>query len=346
MRHLIFAGILLTGLMSSCKNQDWEFPDYDYQTVYFANQYPIRTITFGEDIFDTTVDNQGKFQVFATTGGVYTTHQDVTIDIEVDNDLCKDLKFDNNSGQERDVQPLPENYYTISSNKIIIPKGSLIGSVEVQLTDEFFQDPLALTTNYVLPLKMTQISNADSILSGGAPVKDNPHPGLITDWDPAPKNFTLYAIKYINTWHGVYLRRGVDNIEGQNGHDELTGVSVRRQADIENDEVKNMTTIDRNIANLALSHAGVGGANINSNLRLTFDDNGNCTITTTSSDYIATGTGKFVKRGEKNSWGGQDRDALYLEYVIDHPIMKITTKDTLVMRNRGVSMESFSPSLK
>lgn len=33
---------------ASCENGDKEFDDYDYQTVYFAQQNPIRTITLGE----------------------------------------------------------------------------------------------------------------------------------------------------------------------------------------------------------------------------------------------------------------------------------------------------------
>ena len=31
----------------------------------------------------------------------------------------------------------------------------------------------------------------------------------------------------------------------------------------------------------------------------------------------ATGTGKFVQDGEKNSWGNKDRDAIYLKYTVD-----------------------------
>lgn len=29
---------------SSCENGDWSFPDYGTTTVYFAYQYPVRTI--------------------------------------------------------------------------------------------------------------------------------------------------------------------------------------------------------------------------------------------------------------------------------------------------------------
>ena len=48
------AYIGLTSLLLSftaCESSDNEFSDFDYQTVYFANQYGLRTIELGEDEF-------------------------------------------------------------------------------------------------------------------------------------------------------------------------------------------------------------------------------------------------------------------------------------------------------
>ena len=57
---------------SSCENGDWSFPDYGTTTVYFAYQYPVRTIVLGNDeVFDNTLDNQHKCMIKATMGGVY-----------------------------------------------------------------------------------------------------------------------------------------------------------------------------------------------------------------------------------------------------------------------------------
>jgi hypothetical protein len=53
-----------------------------------------------------------------------------------------------------------------------------------------------------------------------------------------------------------------------------------------------------------------------------------------------------VKKGEKKSWGNVDRDALYLNYRVDLSDMAVTSTDTLVLRNRGVAMETFSPVAK
>jgi hypothetical protein len=97
---------------------------------------------------------------------------------------------------------------------------------------------------------------------------------------------------------------------------------------------------------LPLSFKGADDVNINVNLNLTFDDDNNCSISSASAGISATGTGKFVKRGEKNSWGNADRHALYLSYTIDMTQMSVTSKDTLVMRDRSVKMETFTPIKK
>lgn len=315
--------ILLAGVFTACQNQDWEFPDFDYQTVYFAYQYPVRTITLGDDIVDTSLDNEHKFRIMATTGGVYDNKQDVVIEVMVDNSLSEGLLF---SAGGNDVITMPTNYYKMSGENIVIPKGSLIGGVEIELTSDFFADPLSLRNTYVIPMRMIKVSNADSIL--------------------AHKDFTLFAVKYINPWHGFYLRRGRDVIEGKNGNTALNQTVTRRAEYVEWDEVMHVTTQSYTSVELPLAFQNEEGQNIHCPIVLTFDNGGNCTVSAASGNYTATGSGKFVKRGEKNSWGAKDRDALYLNYQIDLDEMHITSTDTLVMRNRGVKMELFSPVLK
>ena len=64
---------------------------------------------------------------------------------------------------------------------------------------------------------MTGVVNADSILSG-TPLVDNPKRGVSADWDIQPKDYVLYAVKYINPYDANYLRRVVVVISGrQNG---------------------------------------------------------------------------------------------------------------------------------
>lgn len=328
---------------SSCKNQDWEFPDYEYQTVYFAYQYPVRTITMGEDIFDTSLDNQAKINVMATTGGVYTSKNDVSVDFVVDNAMTQNIIYSPGGG---DVLPLPSNYYTLASNKMIIPKGKPSGGVEVQFTDAFFADPKSINTTYVLPIRITNVTNADSILSGVPKAGSLQRRAVSDDWDVTPKDYTFYAVKYINTWHGNYLRRGQDVIVGKNGNTSLSQTQNRRQDHVEKDEVKKIMTVSRQNASLPLTFKDVDGTNINIELMLAFDNNNNCTISSRTNGVTATGKGSFVKKGEKNSWGNIDRDGLYLEYQVEMAQMSVSTKDTLVMRDRGVKMETFTVALK
>lgn len=321
MKNLFYISMVLLSVLISCKNQEIEFPDYDMQSVYFAYQTPIRTITLGEDIFDTSLDNQHKLQIMATLGGVYENKKEVTIGISVDNSKTQGLSFA--APLNGIIRAMPANYYTLASNKIVIPKGKIIGGVEVQLTDAYFADPLSVNTTYVIPLTMTNVVNADSILSN--------------------KKYTLYAVKYINPWTGFYLRRGKDVFVGKNGNTALDGTVVRHMQYVEKDEVNQLNTRALTQTTFPVTFKGTGGVNINRTLLLTFDNSGNCTVTAGDGSFTASGTGKFVKRGEKNSWGSQDRDALYLNYQVDLNDRTVTSVDTLVMRDRGVKAETFTP---
>ena len=328
---------ILTGVFSSCENSDWEFPDFEYSAVYFAYQSPIRTITLGEDIFDTTLDNNYQSQIMATMGGVYKNNNDIEIGIRVDNSLVENLIFEGGS----EILAMPSNYYTLSADKIVIKKGEILGGVTVQYTDAFFNDPLALDANYVIPVVMTSVNNADSILSG-IPMVDNPRRGVSDDWDVDPKDYILYAVKYINKYDANYLRRGKDVITGAE-----SGTINRHTEYIEkNEEITGIST--RTLNTIAWEHQSRDMADLarSSTLLLNFDNQDNCTITSETAGVTATGTGKFVSKGDKNSWGNKDRDALYLQYTINYGDVQFAVTDTLVVRDRGVKAEWFSTALQ
>jgi hypothetical protein len=337
---LILAVVFVS--LTSCTNQDAEFENFDYKSVYFAYQFPVRTITLGEDIFDTTLDNQHKCKIMGTLGGVYSNDNDVTIDIAVNNSLPSGFLF---RAGEDEMFVMPSNYYTLSSNQIVIPKGQITGGIEVQLSDAFFADPLSIKKTYVIPVEMKKVVNADTILSGKALVT-NPLKPLSTNWSVAPKDYILYAVKYVNPWDGNYLRRGKDIVKGNNGNTALDKVITRRKEYVEYDEVARINTRSLTGIDFPVTVKDAFGVNINFNLTLTFDENNNCTVSGSNTVFTATGTGKFVKKGEKNSWGSKDRDALYLDYKVNFQDFNVTTKDTLVLRDRGVTAQFFSPVLK
>ena len=325
---------ILSVMISSCRNQDVEFPDFDYSTVYFAYQYPVRTIVLGEDLYDTSLDNQHKFEIYATMGGVYSNDKQITIDIAVDNSLTNNMFF--SAGNP--VMPMPVNYYTLAANQIKLDK-NFQGAVGVQLSEAFFADKNSLKNTYVVPLKMTNVNNADSILSGN-PKYSGALRGNPADWDVLPKDFVLYCVKFINQWHANYLRRGVDQIT-------INGTSktvVRHKQYVENDELSNLISASLMSNEFPVSVENAEGVKQTCTLLLTFDSSNKITVSTTTEGYTATGSGTFVPKGEKNSWGNKDRDVVYLNYnITSNSGVAYATKDTLVVQGRGVKIETFTP---
>jgi hypothetical protein len=229
---------------------------------------------------------------------------------------------------------MPTNYYTPAANNIIIPTGASAGSVDIQLTDAFFNDPRSVNNTYVIPLKLTSLSGADSILSS--------------------KNFTLYAVKFVNQWHGNYLRRGIDAMTGD------VSKNVTRHAQyVESDQVNKLSTQSLTELTFPVVFQDNNNNNFTCTLLLKFDNSGSCSISSLTPGFTATGSGFFIKRGEKNSWGNKDRDALYLNYQVNYNSItvgtganvrqisgSVNTKDTLVMRDRAVKAEWFTPITK
>ena len=508
MKFNTIAKILLAGgavsLLASCHNKEQVFPDYDGGiTTYFAYQYPVRTIVLGEsETFDTSLDNEGKCIIYGTMGGAY-KGKDIVVDIEVDNTLTDNLFYD--AEGKNPVKAMPAGYYSLSGNQLKYD-GNHMGGVEVQLTDAFFADPDAVKTTYVIPVKMTNIvKGADQILAGVPAVEGEP--AWRTDasqWKTLPKDYTLYAVKYINPWDGSWLRRGVDTIT-EGGQ---TTTDVRHKQYVENDEVMFLTTqslksvsfpmttnvqvvvppptqyslsMTNNVAGdswgqqtvytfgtplkngttytftcmvkgTAEASAGIFMADADGNqqynfpaipittewskvtldltpsgadaatmlintgacvgtfwfddmsivekgkkdeliadgnfpnatrpaawnawggttpaavvpegysavelkptieirpvatdLVLTFAEDGTCAVSSATEGVTASGTGKYVKDGEKLAWGNKDRDGIYLDYTVDFGSKQYAIKDTLVSRSREVTAELYAPTFK
>ncbi len=325
----------------ACENEKWSFPNFDYTTVYFAYQTPVRTITLGTDYsFDNSLDNAHKCMIMATMGGVYNNDRDVIISVKVDNSLCNYLHFEIDTGAP--VLPMPASYYKLPQNlQIVIPKGELMGGIEVELTDDFFNDTLALKNTYVIPLVMTSVTNADSILQG-KPLSDTARKVVVNDWEVAPKDYVLYAIKYINPWHGFYLRRGVNEVKG-NGNPALDTKYIYHKKYVEWDEECKAVSKSRNEVVLSLkTKADDKVTDIPFQVILTFDANNNCTVKNPqNASYTATGSGKYVLNGDE--FGDKKRDVLYLQFSVNFGTSTHNFTDTLVLRNRGVQFETFNP---
>lgn len=342
MKKLIVLSCIMLVICYSCSNKDAVFPDYKYTTVYFAYQSPVKTLVLGEDIYDNSLDNAHKCQIMATMGGVYENKKNITVSVEVDTTLTRRLTFETAAGDK--VVAMPDNYYTLPAGKeqtILIPSGKLMGALEVQLTDAFFQDPRSVKNTFVIPLRITGVVNADSVLSGKSDQKD-PDRRNAGDWITPPKDYILYAVKYINPYHGAYLRRGIDNVKGAGGNTALDTTVVYHAQYVEKDELCNLVTTSMNEVTVSLNAKNRGSADVPFQLVLRFDNQGKCTIAgSATTTYTVTGTGELVKKGDM--WGNEKRDVLHLQYQADFGTTTHVFKDTIVLRDRGVKMETFNP---
>jgi hypothetical protein len=364
MKKFIYGAVLgvLSLTYTSCYNSDRDFPDYeDGTTAYFAYQYPVRTLILGNDIYDNTLDNAHKCQIWSTMGGAY-GGRDAVVDIAVDESLCDNLYFTDAGGNAAaPVLPMPTEYYKLASNTINY-NGDPRGYVEVQFTDAFFNDEKAISNTYVIPLVMKSVKGIDHILTGTPREGLTPSRTNTEDWDVLAKDYVLYCVKYMNPWQAKYIRRGVDNVTEKG----KTTTIVRKDMSLvnsdtehykenpvnQNDEICGITTKNMSQAIFPVSFK-TSGASIACNLILTFNGN-QCTISTDDEDVTATGSGEFIAKGTEKAeykdyqWGSNNgepvqRDILRLAYEVNFTKnnIQVSTNDTLVVQTRESNKREF-----
>lgn len=329
----------LLGSLISCHNEEWEFPDYDYSTVYFPQQYPVRTLVLGDyETGDNTNDNNLKFIISAHLGGMYKNTKTQTVRYELAPELANNVV----TAESDTLEMLPSEYYTLNptDNTMEIPKGEFYGGFEVQLTDAFLDDTLAYRLHYILPVRIVE-SSLDSILSGRT-TDANADPRIDAQWVIPPKNHTLFAVKFINPYHGKYLHRGQSIIK--DASDATLETIVYHERYVEQDEIWALTTTGRNTVTVTGTVRETPSSPGNFVMDLTFDDDNNCTIKENpASPFPVTGTGKFVKDGD--TWGNKPRNAIHLNYEITVGTETHFVTDTLVVRDRDVRFETFVPTV-
>lgn len=326
----------------ACQDQPITFSDFDFQAVYFPVQLPVRTLSLGEDRLDNSLDKQYIFDVGVTIGGMFENKWNWTVDYVLDPTLTENVFT--NTTPELEILPLPTEYYTLNpQNTITIPKGSFIGTIRVQLTSAFFDDSLALTGRYVLPLRLTNTS-ADSILMG-IPSKTNPDPRVKADWESGkfPKDWTMYGIKYVNAYHGTYFHRGRDiRITTATGEVYDTVVFRNEFGHVEKDPTIELTSISRNkVISKGLGH--LSGPDYSMTLSFTNEQgtSGNVTISPNdNSPFNVTGSGQyFDKASSKEQWTMLTWQSMYLNYTYDDDSLTHNIVDTLVFRDRGIKWQ-------
>lgn len=324
----------------SCSNQPIEFEDFPYTTTYFSSQFPLRTMVLGDYKYEN--DNDGTFEIRAAHGGGYENKADVTVGFEITPTLIDNLYVGNTK-----LMIMPSEWYSLSNpNKMVIPKGTRQGGITVTLNDKFFSDPNSVNTYWAIPVKMIT-TTADSILSG-KPIISNPDPRIAANWEFAPKNFTIFAVKFVNEWHGRYLLRGTSVCKDAVSDETIERVSYHARY-LEANQVVSFTTSGRYQSRFS---AGIRHKDNNNESLGNFDivmdyNNSNNTATIAkhpSFKYNVTGSAKMVEGAE--SWGDIDRNVIYLDYKIEAGDRNIEIKDTLVFRDKNVKYEEFTPSVR
>lgn len=329
--------LMLTGfvlIFSSCRNFDIAHPDFKYTSGYFPYQFPVRTLVLGNYIYDNSNDNNHKFIISLHMGGVYDNTKDRVFEVEVDNSLSDSLLF---SVGGDTIRTMPAKYYILASDNITIPKGKLYGGVEVQLSDAFFKDSNAINLCYVIPLKIKSANDVDTILNGKT---ENPDADLriASDWSVPPKNFTMFAVKYINEYHGTYFHYGKSEIKDAMGN-VIEDTTYSDKEVVENPTVNLITTGRYQVAFNSFLQSDTMTGEVK--MLLDFDGN-SCKITAPAgSPYTISGSGEF-KPGAYE-WGNKKRDGITLNYTVSNGEFTYTANDVLVSRDRDVVMETYSP---
>ena len=345
-------GIGLVCSLWSCKSGDKEFPGYEGgSTVYFPYQYPVRTIVLGDDEYDVTqYDWNHKCQIKATFGGLPSGYggSNGSVTVAVDESLCDNLYFEDGITP---VKAMPSSYYHLSTTTMNF-NGTMNGTTEVQLTEDFFADPEAVTTTYVIPLVITSQTGFGKILTGSFIEGQS---GSRTDasvWDVKPMDYVLYCVKFQNKYSGFWLTHGTTST-----------------ADIEHAQPKEIRSKSLNSCAYTVSYQSKWWKKewnktknqweevekdtiLTADLHLVFDGSERCSISSLTEGATATGNGSWGDNSEKKAWGDKDRDGMELDYSLDfgediHNLPhKFSTHERMVWQRSGVNVQEFSPVYK
>ena len=305
-------------------------PENSDTYVYFANQYPVRTIVLGTTWYDNTLDNEHKCTIIATIGG--NTYKSIKgyVELAVDESLLKNLYMEDCITP---VKAMPRNYYSLSSSTIGFDNASSAGVI-VDLSDAFFKDPDAVKNTYVIPLVMTSQTGLGRIKTGKLKEGQSGSRTNLRIWEEQPMDFVLYCVKYMNKYSGVWITNGTNSIENLQDY--------HRHGMIRTDTIK---TKSLNECIFSASYLD-GLKEFKADLLLAFDSNGDCTISSLTNGVAVNGGGYWQSLGAKKEITKYDlnKDLLELSYTIDFGNGHVwTIHEKLVSFERGDRLEYLSP---
>lgn len=289
--------------LSSCEPYEEYLTDFDYSTVYFPYQQPVRTVIVGEE---------ESFHVGVVLGGKRENNNTETVTFDINSDT---LTSDDSPWKDM-WELLPEEYYTLSHDSVmVIESGSYQGLVKVTLTDAFFDDSKALGNHYALPF-IIKNATVDSVITG----TDN--------GDVQAKDYMIPVIKYISSMEGNWYHHGIDSTFDAN------------EVFVERDVYANQDMIDNDVWKLTttapykVSTQGIGAsASSKGKLIITLSENDNLLIESMEGSQITDiSTVSTVYNRNKNQ--------MLLNYhYTDTESMIHHVSDTLTFRNRDMKLE-------
>lgn len=302
---LAFCGIILF----SCEKYEDFTNDFDYASVYFAYQNPVRTV----------FANNLEIEIGAVLGGRRENNREESVSYKIAPELLVDKSLVGNNN----FTLLPADYYVLSNpDKLIIPKGDFLGKTKLTLDPaKFLNDPAATSKTYALPLLITDTS-VDSIIG--------------KDQTGGRKDYTIVVIKYIHALHGVYYHRGQRTKYDINTNDLIDTyryVTEKQEEEFIQNIVWDMFTID----SYRLRTNGVGekltSKDGNYAMDITIGVDNEVSITNVAGSLV----NNIIDLG--NSHYDTPQKAFYLNYEYTDLEFKYVMKDTLYFRNDGLKLE-------
>ncbi len=337
MKKLILASFMLITLLPACENMDFSYDDYETQSVYFPYQYPVRVLSMGDDYVDNSLDQAGIFNIGVNVGGIWQSNkEDRQVEFCVDNSLVPTNTLLRDGEY---LEPLPTSYYSMEpAGSVTIPEGSIVGKIQINLNDAFYEDPKSLTGQYVIPLYIESAS-VDIVVRGT--VADNvndPNRHIVADWESnkTPMDYTLFGIKYVNPYHGAFLRRG--EVVTKDASGTVLDTNVIHQSSVDKDEVVYFFSSAKN--EVVSSYVG-DNASYEMVIKVGTDNKITISSADSSQDLNITGQGEWVVDGD--SWGidldgnPTPRDVMHLDYSYELDGNNVFVKDTVVLRDRQIT---------
>lgn len=320
--------VLSAVLLAAVSCYDPYIKDYDFNAVYVAYQYDLRTFVVGEGM---------KFRLTAGLGGVLENDRDRKVDFEIDPQLVtgklnwywpgvtEDVTaFSEMSGKTSygkisqsyvtealaasgisELQPLPRSVYYLSDDSIVINEGRMTGSVTVEADSlAFLSLPQAAgRTRYAIGFKIVS-ADADSVLR--------------------QKAYQVCAVRYENMFFGYWYHGGETTVVDSGGNVvETRSYPLRIPSDPSTSEVYTLSTCAPNAVTTNYMGDGEGS------LKLVYDGG---SVKVSSNDP----TRKVVDMESTFNRASllQDRK-LFLNYRYENPDGSTSiVKDTLAFRNR------------